>query len=146
MAKFDTDLSTQLGNDATVSINKSRCALPPVSLPVKEDSVFPECTAVCSVFGGWSNKISIPHPSTQEYPSTNARGLVKVKRCRASTRGDSGGSTDSTDSSTDDGDDAIAGFESVNDRDGSTALIMAVTEGDVEGARALLEVAGADPN
>ena len=81
----------------------------------------------------------------------NARGLVKVKRCRARNSGGGGGSTDSTDStdsSTDDDDDAIPGFESVNDRglDGSTALIMAVTEGDVEGVRALLQVAGADPN
>ena len=78
----------------------------------------------------------------------DARGLAKVKRCRASKSGGGGGSTDSTDSSTNDDDNAIAGFESVNDRglDGSTALIMAVTEGDVEGVRALLQVAGADPN
>ena len=97
-----------------------------------------------SLAGGVIRSLSPPlYPVISFY---NARGLVKVKRCRASTRGGGGGSTDSTDSSTDDDDDAIAGFESVNDRDGSTALIMAVTEGDVEGARALLEVAGADPN
>lgn len=59
---------------------------------------------------------------------------------------------------TDDGDDSyasddvnravVAGFETVNDPglDGSTALIMAATEGNAEAVRALLQMAGADPN